>query len=96
MGGGKNFIGTYRFSTKTIRKIDADEEPIQTCGIEDPIFERLLPAQILGNWRDEAMLAEAGSEPFELTAFREGHLTPVFFGSALRNFWRARSHRRNG
>src|SRR5690606_38084851 len=25
-------------------------------------------------------------KPFDLTAFREGHLTPVFFGSALRNF----------
>jgi peptide chain release factor 3 len=25
-------------------------------------------------------------KPFELDAFREGHLTPVYFGSALRNF----------
>ena len=25
-------------------------------------------------------------KPFDLTAFREGHLTPVFFGSALKNF----------
>ena len=24
--------------------------------------------------------------PFDLTAFREGHLTPVYFGSALKNF----------
>ena len=24
--------------------------------------------------------------PFELEAFRAGHLTPVFFGSALNNF----------
>ncbi len=86
MGGGKNFIGTYRFSTKTIRKLDADEEPVQTSGIEDPIIEQLLPTQIVGNWRDESMLAEAGSKPFDLLAFREGHLTPVFFGSALRNF----------
>ena len=77
MGGGKNFIGTYRFSTKTIRKLDADEEPVQTSGIEDPIIEQLLSAQIVSDWRDEAMLAEAGSKPFDLVAFREGHLTPV-------------------
>ncbi len=25
-------------------------------------------------------------KPFDLDAFREGHLTPVYFGSALRNF----------
>ena len=25
-------------------------------------------------------------KPFDSQAFREGHLTPVFFGSALKNF----------
>src|SRR5512142_1125374 len=33
-----------------------------------------------------AELATEASKPFELEAFREGHLTPVYFGSALRNF----------
>ncbi len=32
------------------------------------------------------MLAQEGSKPFDLADFRQGHLTPVFFGSALRNF----------
>ena len=30
--------------------------------------------------------ARHGCKPFDLQAFREGHLTPVFFGSALKNF----------
>jgi peptide chain release factor 3 len=31
-------------------------------------------------------LAQDACKPFEVKAFLEGHLTPVFFGSALRNF----------
>jgi peptide subunit release factor RF-3 len=31
-------------------------------------------------------LAQAACRPFDLASFREGHLTPVLFGSALRNF----------
>ncbi|MBE7608267.1 peptide chain release factor 3, partial [Salmonella enterica subsp. enterica serovar 4:-:1,2] len=35
---------------------------------------------------DELVLVREACKPFELDAFREGHLTPVYFGSALRNF----------
>ncbi len=35
---------------------------------------------------EELMLAKEGTRKFELAPFREGHLTPVFFGSALKNF----------
>ena len=31
-------------------------------------------------------MARGLCQPFDLDAFREGHLTPVFFGSALNNF----------
>ena len=36
--------------------------------------------------KDELALVSEACKPFELDAFREGHLTPVYFGSALRNF----------
>jgi peptide chain release factor 3 len=36
--------------------------------------------------KDELALAREGCKNFDLAAFREGHLTPVFFGSALKNF----------
>ena len=85
IGGGKNFAGTYRFAARTIRRIDKDDDLIETQGLDDPIFETLLPNGA-DAWREEAMLAAEGNKPFDLAAFREGHLTPVFFGSALRNF----------
>src|SRR5207237_1775470 len=36
--------------------------------------------------KDELALVSEAGKSFELEAFREGHLTPVYFGSALRNF----------
>jgi len=33
-----------------------------------------------------ALLVQEASKPFELQSFLEGHMTPVFFGSALRGF----------
>jgi len=35
---------------------------------------------------EETELVKGACPPFDVAAFREGHLTPVFFGSALRNF----------
>jgi peptide chain release factor 3 len=46
----------------------------------------LLPPEEADAWQEEVMLAQEACRPFDLQAFREGHLTPVFFGSALRNF----------
>jgi len=35
---------------------------------------------------EELALVREACKPFEFTSFREGHLTPVYFGSALKNF----------
>ncbi|HEY7901102.1 MAG TPA: peptide chain release factor 3 [Caulobacteraceae bacterium] len=35
---------------------------------------------------DESMLVREAAKTFDLRSFREGHLTPVLFGSALRHF----------
>jgi peptide chain release factor 3 len=83
---GKTFAGTYCFASKSVRRLDKDDEELKVSGLDDPALNALLPPFEADQWREEAMLAEEGSKPFDLAAFREGHLTPVFFGSALRNF----------
>ena len=35
---------------------------------------------------EELALVKDASRPFDFAAFREGHLTPVYFGSAIKNF----------
>jgi peptide chain release factor 3 len=86
IGQGRAFAGTYDFNNKTVRKLDGDMESIPVSGPDDPLFSTLLQEPDLAHWRGEAALAQEGSKPFDVQAYREGHLSPVYFGSALRNF----------
>ncbi|WP_119458580.1 peptide chain release factor 3 [Rhodospirillaceae bacterium SYSU D60014] len=49
-------------------------------------LEAALPAEQLGRLREEVELVRAACKPFDHASYRAGHLTPVFFGSALKNF----------
>jgi peptide chain release factor 3 len=86
IGRGRTFAGTYDLAQNRVRRIDTDEAPIQVSGPQDPAIAGLLSPEELATWQDEVELAREGCRPFDLESFREGHLTPVFFGSALRNF----------
>jgi peptide chain release factor 3 len=55
-------------------------------GLDDPTLDRQLPAGAAAQLREEVHLARALCPPFDLESYREGHLTPVYFGSALHNF----------
>ncbi len=85
IGSGRDFAGTYDLVHNHVRRIDHDEDAIKVNGPESAVFDELLPHGA-EEWRDSALLAKEGSKPFDLKAYREGHLTPVYFGSALRNF----------
>lgn len=83
---GKSFAGTFDLRRNVVRRIDTDDEPTPVSGPDDPKLLNLLPPEEADTWQEEVMLAQEACKPFDLAAFREGHLTPVFFGSALRNF----------
>jgi peptide chain release factor 3 len=83
---GRSFAGTFDLRRNMVRRIDTDEEPTEVSGPDDPNLVSLLPPEEADAWQEEVMLAQEACKPFDLEAFREGHLTPVFFGSALRNF----------
>jgi len=85
IGKGRSFAGTYDLRRHEVRQRDHDEV-LKVNGPEDSLFDRLLPAGEVGAFREELGLAIDACRPFELEAFREGHLTPVFFGSALRDY----------
>jgi peptide chain release factor 3 len=89
IGRGRSFAGTYDLGNGRVRRLDAadDAGTVAVTGVDDPLFDQLLSEDgEAATWREEAELAETGLKRFDLAAFREGHLTPVFFGSALRNF----------
>ena len=86
IGRGRDFAGTYDLRRNTVRRLDIEGEPIPVSGTDDPLVLGLMkePDRITGH--EELELARDGLKPFSIPAFLEGHLSPVFFGSALRNF----------
>jgi len=86
IGQGKSFAGTFNFTNNTIRQVDDDTAAKPVSGADDPALLALLPGFEREAFAESAELAREASKPFDLAAFLEGHLTPVFFGSALRSF----------
>ena len=86
IGRGRDFTGTYDIATGGVRLLESDNrtDAAQQIAIEELAAKNPnLDAQAI---KDELELVSQACKPFDLEAFREGHLTPVFFGSALRNF----------
>ena len=89
VGRGREVVGTYDLKANTFRrnqKGDERAEDRQVSGWDDPLFDELLPHGAAETWREEVFLAAEGLKPFDLQAFREGHLTPLYFGAALRDY----------
>ncbi|WP_344697589.1 peptide chain release factor 3 [Sphingomonas rosea] len=59
---------------------------IATESIEDPAIDTAIPVDAAESLREDGGLALASYPTFDLEAFRQGDLTPVIFGSALRGF----------
>ena len=85
LGRGRDFAGTFDIPTGQMRLLSDDN----TSALEPLDVARLAAANPM---LDEAALSEElalvseACRPFDLDSFREGHLTPVYFGSALKNF----------
>jgi len=88
IGMGREFLGCYDLvhDRLILMKKDGGGEIVNVTGLDDPVLEQHLPPERLEALRDEAGLAKEACPPFDVEAYRAGHLTPVFFGSALRNF----------
>jgi peptide chain release factor 3 len=61
-------------------------ETLECKGIHDPVLDSLIEKNILAQFREEVEMVRTVCKPFDREAYLEGHLTPVFFGSALNNF----------
>ena len=86
IGQGRAFRGTYDLYQPRVRRIDEDYDGQPVSGPDDPLFAELLEGDAHTRWREEIDLAAEACGRFDLDAFRHGTLTPVFFGSALKNF----------
>src|SRR3982750_2690917 len=87
VGRGRDFVGTYDVRDGGVRLLEGGGAKTGAALQIDVADLAGRNANLdVGEIKEELALVSEACKPFELEAFREGHLTPVYFGSALRNF----------
>ncbi|MGH6795007.1 MAG: EF-Tu/IF-2/RF-3 family GTPase, partial [Methylocella sp.] len=86
LGRGRAFAGTFDLRRNLVRRLDRDGAPVPVSGPNDRFIADLLNEADFAKACGEIELARVGLKTFDFGPFRQGHLTPVLFGSALRNF----------
>lgn len=84
IGSGKNFAGTYDLTNNHVRLKDDQIVPLNVRNVEEAAA--LLPENERADFIESVELAKGACKHFSFEGFKEGSMTPVFFGSALRNY----------
>ena len=91
IGTGREFIGCYDILHDRLELMDrADRnrvaESIEIKGLTDPKLAQHIPADLLAKLLEELEMARELLPAFNRQSFLEGHLTPIWFGSAINSF----------
>ena len=91
IGMGRDFLGTWDLFNDALLLFERGAHdhvtaPVMCHGLDDPELARRLPPTALAQLREEVEMARGLCPEFDAEAFRGGHQTPVYFGSALNNF----------
>jgi peptide chain release factor 3 len=92
VGMGGTFEGIFDLVRNRLHLPDRSDgghfegKTVQVAGIDDPKLGEMLSAEALAKFREEASLAVAAYPSFDSDAYLSGDLTPVYFGSALKEF----------
>ena len=91
VGMGSDFHGCYDlrsnlFLTSRDGRRGAFGESLACSGLDDGKLDRRVPGNILDVFRESAALARSAFPQLDAEAYREGSMTPVIFGSALRDY----------
>jgi peptide chain release factor 3 len=86
LGRGRDFAGTYDLAARHVRLLDRDGPPLPVPLGDAAALAEAMPSIDAEAATEELSLVAEACGRFDLQAFREGHLTPVFFGSAIKNF----------
>jgi len=96
IGMGRDFLGCYDiFEDRLVlmkkgrasgKMQNSGEDDIICEGVEDPRLAELLPAYATEKLREDVPMATGLCPPLDLDVYKDGALSPVFFGSAINNF----------
>jgi peptide chain release factor 3 len=90
IGMGKRLKGVYHLLDDDVHLYESGKNYVTQqaeiiSGIDNPELDRRLGPDA-AELRDEIELVKGASHAFDPAAYRSGHQTPVFFGSAINNF----------
>ncbi|SFE21897.1 peptide chain release factor 3 [Roseivivax sediminis] len=91
IGMGRDFVGAYDMLNDRLELMDrADRnrvaESISISGLDDPKLAEHVPDHLLDQLREEVEMARELLPPLDKQAVLEGHMTPIWFGSAINSF----------
>ncbi len=87
VGRGRDFVGTVDVGTTKVRLIDGDADTAgRTSDMTLEAVAARYPQLDAAAVTEELDLVRHACKRLDRRAFAEGHMTPVFFGSALKNF----------
>ncbi|MFK7942737.1 MAG: EF-Tu/IF-2/RF-3 family GTPase, partial [Paracoccaceae bacterium] len=91
IGIGREFLGAYDLINDRLELMDrADRnvaaESIALEGLDDPRLSDHVPEHLLNQLREEVEMARELLPTFDRQSFLEGHMTPIWFGSAINSF----------
>ncbi len=91
IGMGRDFVGCYDMLNDRLELMDrADRnkvaESIEIGGLDDPKLDEHLPANLVVKLREEVEMARELLPALDPQAVLEGHMSPIWFGSAINSF----------
>jgi peptide chain release factor 3 len=91
IGMGRDFKGCYDLIRNRLILMDKTKgdlltEGIECAGLNDPKVETLIGVEAAQKLRDDVDMVRGLCPPFDVESYHAGHLTPVYFGSAINNF----------
>jgi peptide chain release factor 3 len=91
IGMGRDFVGCYDMLNDRLELMDrADRNKvaasIEINGLDDPKLDEHLPAALVAKLREEVEMARELLPALDPQAVLEGHMTPIWFGSAINSF----------
>ncbi|MCV2893921.1 peptide chain release factor 3 [Lentibacter sp. XHP0401] len=91
IGVGSEFLGCYDLINDRLELMDrADRnkvgESVKINGLEDPLLAQHLPKHLLEKLLEEVEMARELLPKLDPQSVLEGHMTPIWFGSAINSF----------
>ncbi len=91
IGVGRDFVGCYDMLRDRLELMDRSDrntvaESIEINGLDDPLLDEHIPADLVEKLREEVEMARELLPQLNPQAVLEGHMTPIWFGSAINSF----------